>query len=261
MADGMARQGPEDGEGDAAQAFEALRVEVAALRRGVELIYRGQQNADAAGAAGPAVVDYSPTLGGMAKTLQAVEGRLQAIEGKPAMALTPARFEGELERAVRGAAAVAGDELRRAAQLAGVAAADLEGLVGRVRREQEQSVWVSVAGLSGFGLGALLWLLLAAVLPWGMGHRLAASLVGGGGWEAGATLMREAKPEAWDRVMRLSQACPPETLIDLCEAAMVVRTIPPGPAAQPAPEEAKTAAPSAATPGSPPPRGKVGVGR
>jgi len=260
MADGMERQGPEDGgEGDAAQAFEALRAEVAALRRGVELIYRGQQ--DAAGAAGPAAVDYSPTLGGMARTLQTVEGRLHAIEGKPAMALTPARFEGELEGAVRGAAAVAGDELRRAAQRAGAVASDLEGLVGRVRREQEQSVWVSVAGLSGFGLGALLWLLLAAVLPWGIGHRMAASLVGGGQWEAGATLMREAKPEAWDRVWRLSQACPPEILIDLCEAAMVVRTIPPGPATQPAPEGAKTLAPPTVAPGPPPSRGKVGVGR
>jgi len=262
MADGMARQeqGHEDGgEGDAAQAFEALRAEVAALRRGVELIYKRQQ--DAAGAAGPALVDYSPTLGGMAKTLQAVEGRLQAIEGKPAMALTPARFEGELESAVRGAAAVAGDELRRAAQRAGAAAADLEGLVGRVRREQEQSVWVSVAGLFGFGSGALLWLLLAAVLPWGIGHRMAASLVGGGQWEAGATLMREAKPEAWDRVWRLSHACPPETLIDLCEAAMVVRTIPPGPAAQPAPEGARTLAPPTVAPGPTPSRGKAGVGR
>jgi len=29
-------------------------------------------------------------------------------------------------------------------------------------------------------------------------------------------LMHEADPEAWDRQVRLSKACPPETLIELC---------------------------------------------
>ena len=70
--------------------------------------------------------------------------------------------------------------------------------------------------------------------------------------------MREAKPEAWDRVLRLSQACPPETLIELCEAAMVVPTIPSGLAAQPAPEGARTTAPAAATSGPSPARAEQG---
>jgi hypothetical protein len=56
-----------DDDDDAARAFEALREEVAALRRGVELVYRqGQQ----------AVPDYSPTLGQMEQALQAIAGRL-----------------------------------------------------------------------------------------------------------------------------------------------------------------------------------------
>ncbi len=68
--DGM-RQEPEEDDGDAARAFEALRAEVAALRRGVELVYRqGQQAAPAT--AGP---DYSPTLGKMEKALQAIAVR------------------------------------------------------------------------------------------------------------------------------------------------------------------------------------------
>ncbi len=95
-----------------------------------------------------------------------------------------------------------------------------------------------------------------------MGHRLAAALVSTGGrWKAAEVLMEEDSPATWDRLVRLSQACPPETLIDLCEAAMVVRTIPPGPAAQPASEGARTAAPSAAATGLPPARGRAGVGR
>ena len=58
--DGMDHE-PEDDD-DAARAFEALREEVAVLRRGVELVYRqGQQSA----AAAPGAPDYSPTLGKM----------------------------------------------------------------------------------------------------------------------------------------------------------------------------------------------------
>ena len=50
--DGMTQE-PED-DGDAVRAFEALREEVAALRRGVDLVYRqGEQ-------AGSGAPDYSP---------------------------------------------------------------------------------------------------------------------------------------------------------------------------------------------------------
>ena len=87
--DGMTPE-PED-DGDAVRAFEALRAEVAALRRGVELVYRqGEQ----AGAGAP---DYSPTLGQMEKALQAIAGRLEAIERQPALTLTPARFRTEID--------------------------------------------------------------------------------------------------------------------------------------------------------------------
>ena len=258
----MGRQGPEDGgEGDAAQAFEALRAEVAALRRGMELIYKRQQ--DAAGAAGPAAVDYSPTLGGMAKTLQAVEGRLQAIEGKPAMALTPARFEADIQAAGSMAATLSTLSVRDAASVLEGAKQEFQGVLAGARARRVQQVWVSNAAVFGVLGGMLLWF-MAAALPWGVGHRLAAALVSTGGrWRAAEVLMDEDSPATWDRLVRLSHACPPETLIDLCEAAMVVRTIPPGPAAQQAPKEAGAAAPPAAAPAPPPPpppRGRVGTG-
>lgn len=59
MADGMERRGPAEGAGDeggAEQAFEALRAEVAALRRGVELVFRQVQQG-AAGQPGAEVPD------------------------------------------------------------------------------------------------------------------------------------------------------------------------------------------------------------
>jgi len=261
VADSMERQGPrpeDGGEGDAAGAFEALRAEVAALRRGVELIYRGQQEA---GAAGPAPVDYSPTLGGMAKTLQAVEGRLQAIEGKPAMALTPARFEADIRAAGYWAGEQGGSAVRAAVAALEAAKREFEGVLAGARTRREQQAWVGTAAVLGLMGGVLLWF-MAAMLPWGVGHRLAAVLVDTGGrWDAGQVLMREAGPETWDRMVRLSKACPPETLIELCEAAMVVRTIPPGPAAQPTPEAARTVVPSAVAPTPPASRGRTGTGR
>ena len=254
----MERQGPEEGgEGDAAQAFEALRAEVAALRRGVELIYRKQQDAPGAGG----VVDYSPTLGGMAKTLQAVEGRLQAIEGKPGLALTPWRFESDIRAAGRQAGEQAVAAMQAAASALTEAKQGIEGVLAGARTAREQRARMGAAALLGLLGGVLLWF-MAAALPWGVGHRLAAVLVDTGGrWKAGERLMDEADPDAWDRQVRLSKACPPDALIEMCELAMVVRTISPGPAAQPAPEGAKTTAPPAMESGSPPLRGRTGIGR
>ncbi len=257
----MERQGPgqeDGGEGDAAQAFEALRAEVAALRRGVEMIYRKQQEAPEADAV---PVDYSPTLGGMAKMLQAVEGRLQAIEGKPGLGLTPWRFESDIRAAGRQAGEQAMAAMQASASALAEAKQGIEGVLAGARTAREQRVRVGAAALLGLLGGVLLWV-MAALLPWGVGHRLAAVLVDTGGrWRAGERLMDEADPDAWDRQARLSKACPPDALIEMCEAAMMVRTIPPGPVAQPAPEGTKTTAPPVMTSGSPPSRGRTGIGR
>lgn len=161
MADGMNQPGPEDGEADAAQAFEALRAEVGALRRGVELLYR--QLRDGLGAAAP--VDYSPTLGGMAKSLQALEGRLRAIEGKPALELTPARFED----GIRTAGHWAGEQGRAAMQAVTTelveARREFQDVLAGARTRREQQMWVITAAALGVVAGVLVWYLAAALLP------------------------------------------------------------------------------------------------
>ena len=250
MADGMNQPGPEDGEADAAQAFEALRAEVAALRRGMELLYR--QMRDGQGVAAP--VDYSPTLGGMAKTLQMLEGRLRAIEGKPALELTPARFED----GIRTAGHWAGEQGRAAMQTVVTALVEakreFEGVLAGARTRREQQAWIGATALVSAMAGVLLWFMAVALLPWGMGHKLVAMLVHTGGrWEAGQVLMQEGDPASWDRLARLGNACPKGELTELCEAAMAVRTIPPLAPAQPASEGTKVAPPgppgtAAATP-------------
>ena len=222
-------------------AIGALRAEVSGLGRRLERLDGAVRQGGGAEAAG--VPDYSPTLGAMAQELSAIGARLALVEGKPALTLTPVGFEVELSRVVRGAASAAGGELREVTRRAGAATDELEALVGRVRERREQRQWVGVAGLIGVMGGVVLWYLAAALLPWGGGHWLVASLVGGGPWKAGAALMQEANPVSWDRVLRLSRACPPDSSTELCEAAMAVRTIPPSAPFQPGPEGAKAAQP------------------
>lgn len=247
--------GEEDG-ADAAAAFEALRAEVAALRRGVELVYRQGSQKDQEAAA---PVDYSPTLGVIAKGLQAVEGRLASIEGKPALELTPARFEAEIRSAGHWAGEQGVSAVRMAASALDEARRKFEGVLAGARTAREQRAWVGTAAVLGLMVGALLWFLAAMLLPWGAGHWLAATLVGGGRWQAGQTLMREADPKSWDRMARLYSACPKDSSTELCEAAMVVRTIPPvgQPLAVPAASEGARPAQSA-RPAAPLTSGKTG---
>ena len=64
---------------------------------------------------------------------------------------------------------------------------------------------------------------LVFLVPWGGGHWLAASLIGGGEWQAGTTLMQEARPAAWERVVQLNNACPPDRTTEACVVAMAGR--------------------------------------
>jgi len=226
-------QEPED-DGDAVRAFEALRAEVAALRHGVELVYRqGQQTA-------PVAPDYSPTLGQMEKALWTIAGRLEAVERQPALTLTPARFRTEIDSVAHGAVSAINRPFIEAVQEARAAARDLKALTGAVRERREQRAWVLTAGAIGVILGGGLWYAAAGVLPRSAGDWMAASLIGGTQWQAGAALMEEASPGSFDKMARLYKACGEQTT-ELCEAAIAVRSIQP---AQEGSRNAPVSAPS-----------------
>jgi hypothetical protein len=212
---------PEDDDDDAAQAFEALREEVAALRRGVELVYRqGQQ-------AAPGAPDYSPTLGKMEQALQAIAGRLEAVERQPALMLTPASFRTEIDAVSRAAASNVSRPFTDAVHQVQSVARDLTALVGRVHERREQRTWLLTAGVLGLIIGVGLWYVAAGLLPRSAGDWIAASLIGGNRWQAGETLMQESSPESWARMVRLYTACG-EQATELCEAAIAVRGLQPG---------------------------------
>jgi hypothetical protein len=211
---------PED-DGDAVRAFEALREEVATLRRGVELVYRqGQQTA-------PGAPDYSPTLGQMEKALQAIAGRLEAVEQQPALTLTPARFRTEIDSVAHDAVSTISRPFIEAVQEARAAARDLKAMTGRVHERREQRTWLLIVGAFGLIVGVGLWYVAAGLLPRSAGDGIAASLIGGTRWQAGETLMDEASPASFDKMVRLYEACGEQTTA-LCEAAIAVRSIQPG---------------------------------
>ena len=223
---GGASHEPED-DGDAARAFEALREEVAALRRGIELVYRQGQQAGPVDQAAAGAPDYSPTLGKMEQALQVIAGRLEAVERQPALTLTPASFRAEIDAVAQGAVSVVSRPFTDAVQEARAAARDLEALAGRVREQWEQRVWLAIVGVAGVLGGVFLWFMLIVMLPWGAGDWLAALPLGGGPWQAGEALMQRDSPASFDRMVRLYKACG-EQATELCEAAITVRAIQPG---------------------------------
>ena len=248
--------GAEEEEDDAARAFEALRGEVAALRHGIELVYRQAQQAPAALDA----PDYSPTLGAIAQELRAVGKRLDGMEAHPALKLTPAAYATQVTEGVRRVEGEAVRSLTHAQGRFSDGLHELRSLIGSAHSQfvQQRREWIAAA--IGAALGFVVWWPLAFLTPWGGGHWLASTLIGGGRWGAGQTLIEEANPAVWERMVRLYNACPHETTTEPCEAAMAMRTIPPGqpPVAAAVPEAAR-AAPFGTV--ASPSRGRVGQGR
>ena len=248
----------------AERAFEALRAEVAELRGVlVALAERAPRPGRAVTTASAAAPDYSPTLGVIARELKEIGERLDDIEEHPALALTPEEHAQQVAEAAKQAREHAAGTAKWASTELAKATGELKGIVGSAHSQFEQRGREWGALLIGAVLGFVLWWPLAWGLPWGLGDRLASTLVlGAGRWGAGQTLMHEADPDTWERMARLHNACPKEASTKLCEAAMAVRTIPPGSSAQPASGEAKPASVAAMPVPSPSPsRGKVGAVR
>ena len=239
--------GPVDSGDGAERAFEALREEVAALRRGMELVYRQvQQAGQQPAAAGP---DYTLTLGRMEKALGVVAGRLEAVERQPALQVTGASLGMELNAAARSATDTLSSSVNGVVSEMRNATATLGDLVGRIHDQREQRWWMWGAGGAGVLGGVLLWFMLAALLPWGAGDWLASLPIGGGPWVAGETLLARNSPESWDKMRRLYKACG-DQLTELCEAAITVRTLTAG--------HEETKAPPTVQPSRPLPRSRTG---
>jgi hypothetical protein len=177
---------------DPAAAFEALRVEVAALRASL-----GEGD-------GRAVPDYAPTLGKMAAALA-------KIEAHPALQMTPEAFAYQVRQARDAAQQQGSRDLAIAVQRVDATGAGLERLAERQRTGREQSRQLAIMTAVGAVAGVIVWVCLsgpiARALPasWSVPERMAAATLRLDRWEAGSRIMRTANPQVWALTMEAAE--------------------------------------------------------
>ena len=174
---------------DPAQAFEDLRAEVSELRRAVEALPGAWQENQPP--------DYAPSLGTIAKGLAAVDGRLAGIEKHPALRLTPEQHQQAVAQAGNMLMREAVQKLDRAAQDAERERHQLAGLIGTVRKQDEQRNWLLWTGLGALVVGLLASPFVAGVLPFGGDSAVAALIMKADRWDAGIALMQAGSPDGW----------------------------------------------------------------
>jgi hypothetical protein len=189
----MAEDEAQDHSGDdaAAEAFEALRIEVAQLRTALEGL--------------PTTApDYSPTLAAIAQSLA-------AMEAHPALRLTPQDLASQVRQASEAAQQQGRRELVNAVQRVDAAGADLERLAERQRTGREQVRQVAIMTAVGAVAGIIVWVCfsgpIARALPpgWNVPERMAAATLHMDRWEAGSQLMRSANPASWNEIVVADQ--------------------------------------------------------
>ncbi|MBW6533162.1 hypothetical protein KZ820_20655 [Sphingomonas sp. RRHST34] len=186
--------------GDPAEAFEALRGEVALVLRAVQGLAAERRELD--------VPDYSPTLAHIDARLTEVSDRLDTIEQSPALRATPQQLGGQLTAASTEARRADHDALERATSTMNQAARDMRGLAFADRNAREQNRWLYIFGGGGLVLGMMLWAAMPGwvareIVPasWQWPERMAARTLKEPMWEGGARLMRTASPEGFAAFM------------------------------------------------------------
>lgn len=214
-----------EGDDGAEQAFKALQAEVVAMRQQLELVHRqGEQARDVSAALTP---DYTLTLGKMEKTLGVIATRLAAVEQQPALQMSGAQLRSDMGAATQTASSMMVRAMVEPLEEMRIATAKMEVMVGKARDQVEQRKWLWTAAIGGIMGGMMLWVMLAAVLPWSVGDRMAAlPITGGDPWATGQALLGRSNPSAWERMAKLFNACGDQST-ELCEAAIAVRTVPP----------------------------------
>ena len=178
---------------DPAQAFEDLRGEVSVLRRAVEALPGAWDENQPP--------DYSPDLGRIAKELAVVVSQLDGIGKHPALRLTPEQHQQAVAQAGNMLMREAAQKLDRAAQDAERGRARLAGLIGTVRKQDEQFQMLGWTGGIALAVGLILSPIVAGVLPFGLNTRVAALVMHNDRWNAGAALMQAGNPDGWRGVI------------------------------------------------------------
>jgi hypothetical protein len=178
----------------AERAFDALRAEVAAMRQAMkslpEVITKSRPT-----------VDYTETLGAIAKRLEIVGHFMAAIEQHPAIRTTPAKYNQAIAAAGEGLITKSVREFHDATAAAVAERRDLAAMIGTMRGKWKQWEWLGWTGIGAFILGLLISPMFARVLPFGWDGHVAAFIMQADRWDAGSALMKAQSPEAWGVLM------------------------------------------------------------
>ena len=185
----MENEADHHGAADPAQAFEDLRAEVSELRLAVAALPGAWEDSRPP--------DYTPSLGTIAKGLAAVDSRLADIEKHPALRLTPEQHQQAVAQAGNMLMREAAQKLDRAAQDAERERHQLAGLIGTVRKQDEQRNWLLYAASGALVVGLLVSPFVAGALPFGGDSAVAAVIMNANRWNAGIALMQAGSPDGW----------------------------------------------------------------
>lgn len=190
----------EQGGADAAEAFEAMRGELALLRRAVEGLAAERAQA-------PEPIDYSETLGKITKGLNAALHRIDVLAKAAEDGVAPRYVADRIVAA--SVSARAEDQRTIAAARQGLedVTRQLHGYVVSGRTSDEQNRWLGLAAIGGAIIGIVLWALLAGpilrVTPdsWRWPERAAARTLGGSAWEGARRLATVNGPDTWNAMV------------------------------------------------------------
>ena len=145
---------PAPGRNDPASAFEALRGEVSLMRRALEGLAAERQ----------AAPDYMPTMADQAHRLAGIENAIKSFAESPALQLTPASLAADIARAGETVQAEDRDTLTRAFGTLRTSIAGIDGIVRKVRTDEQQRCFVAGMTLVGLYVGAVAGLWIARLL-------------------------------------------------------------------------------------------------
>jgi hypothetical protein len=174
-------------EGDATQALDALRAEVLSVHVAIAELTKSVNDIRP--------VDYTLSLGKIAKGLAQVIERLASIEQHPALLLTPAQHQLSIADAARFVMREPLASLQEERRSSERHTKELAAIVGAARRREQQLKWVLVTAAAALSVGLLMSPLVARLLPFGLDSRVAAMVMANDRWNAGLALLQAQSPK------------------------------------------------------------------
>ena len=189
---------------DAAEAFEAMRGELALLRRAVEGLAAERAAID--------VPDYTETLGRMQQAVDATAERIAVINDviarSPALAMTPEQMAQRITAAGNAARREDQAALAKAGEEKARVMAELRAIAGSAWTRADQKNRQLWFGLGGVAAGILAWMILPGLVvreiapaSWQWPERMAARTLDLPRWEAGQRMMQSASPTAFRAIV------------------------------------------------------------